>query len=309
MVNIIANRHKAGVPRIKDNGYDDLHYHSRDFKDHPWRTQMQRTSIFPVDTLHFPNGQWYWARIVASVDDNGTTAEGDIYVFDPGFEPSDTDAGKAYGKWAEVYNYDGNITAYIGSDRDVPTSGYNASELDYYETLTIDDAVAWVNSTMLNLVNTIASRHKAAAPKLEGNASNNYGWNDLYYTARDFNSKPWKRQMQATNLFPVDTLHFPNGQWYWARKVVKDGDFVNEGDMYLFDPGFAPDDTAAGEARGKWGEVTFYEGCGSAAIGDDSGIGGPGSYDKDEYDYLDEIGSVDEGVNWVNNTMLELVRK
>lgn len=308
MVNIIANRHKAGVPRLKDNGDYELHYSATNFRYKPWRTEMQATNIFPVDTLHFPNGQWYWARIVRKVDDDGTTVEGDLYVFDPGFKETDPDAGKTYDKWAEVYNYDGDIWAYIGSEN-VNEAIYGGDVVDSYETSGIDNGVAWVNRTMLDFANTIASRHKAAAPKLEGNASNNYGWNDLYYTAQDFNSKPWKRQMQATNLFPVDTLHFPNGQWYWARKVLKDGDFVQEGDMYLFDPGFAPDDNTAGEAGGKWGEVDFYEGCGSAAIGNNSGIGGPGPYDKDEYDYLDEIGSVDEGVNWVNNTMLELARK
>lgn len=153
MVNIIANRHKAGVPRLEDNASYDLHYQPRDFVDKPWRTQMQKTNIFPVDTLHFPNGQWYWARIVSQVDDN-TTAEGDLYLFIPGFMRGDADAGKAYGKWAEIHSYDGGeIMAYIGSDKDVPISGHNAYVLDDYEASTIDDAVAWVNSTMLDLVN------------------------------------------------------------------------------------------------------------------------------------------------------------
>lgn len=153
MVNIIASRRKAGVPRLEHNANYDLHYQSYDFVDHPWRTQMQATNIFPVDTLRFPNGQWYWARIVSQVDEDGTTAEGDLYVFDPGFKRSDTDAGKAFGKWAEIHNYDENIIAFIGADSGVPTSGYNASELDYYEPGTIDNAVAWVDSYMRNLVN------------------------------------------------------------------------------------------------------------------------------------------------------------
>lgn len=153
MVNIIANRHKAGVPLLEHRAYYDLHYEGADFVDETWRTQMQKTSIFPVDKLHFPNGQWYWARIVSQVDNN-ITVEGDLYVFDPGFHLPATDADNAYGKWAEIHIYDGGeIRAYIGSDSGVPTSGYNAYELDYYEASSLDDAVAWVNSTMLDLVN------------------------------------------------------------------------------------------------------------------------------------------------------------
>lgn len=154
MVNIIANRHKAGVPTVEDDGWCDLHY-NRDFQYHAWRADMWETTRFPVDTTHFPNGKWYWARIVSQVDDNGTTAEGDIYVFDPGFKRGDTDAGNAYGKWAEIrdYGYGEEVRAYIGSNKGVPTSGYNAYELDDYEASSLDDAVAWVNNTMLNLVN------------------------------------------------------------------------------------------------------------------------------------------------------------
>ena len=150
MVNIIANRHKAGVPRIKDNGDWDLHYSASNFKYQPWRTQMQATNIFPVDTLHFPNGQWYWARIVTQDED--TTHEGDLYVFDPGFKRTDPDAGKTYDKWAEVYNYDGEIRAYIGSE-DVNEAIYGGDVVDSYETNNIDSGVAWVNRTMLDFVN------------------------------------------------------------------------------------------------------------------------------------------------------------
>lgn len=153
MVNIIASGRKAGVPRLEHNDNYDLHYQSYDFVDHPWRTQMQETNIFPVDTLRFPNGKWYWARMVVQVPEEDTTAEGDLYLFDPGFKVTDTDAGKAYGKWAEIQNWPENIIAFIGADSGVPTSGPNASELDYYEPGTIDNAVAWVNRTMLNLVN------------------------------------------------------------------------------------------------------------------------------------------------------------
>lgn len=143
MVNIIASRHKAGVPLLEYRAYYDLHYEGADFVDETWRTEMQKISVFPVDTLHFPNGQWYWARIVPKADDN-ITVEGNLYVFDPGFK---------CGKWAEIHIYDGGeIRAYIGSDSGVPLSGYNAYELDCYEASTIDDAVAWVNSTMPNLV-------------------------------------------------------------------------------------------------------------------------------------------------------------
>jgi hypothetical protein len=152
MVNIIANRHKAGVPRVVYNPNYDMQYKGGDFTDETWSKEMQKTSIFPVDTLHFPNGQWYWARIV-SKDEDGTTHEGDLYVFDPGYHFPASDSGKLYGKWAEIHSYDENIIAFIGSHWNVPTSGYNAYELDYYEPGTIDNAVAWVNRRMLDLAN------------------------------------------------------------------------------------------------------------------------------------------------------------